>query len=135
MIEPTACALHCGNCCPCSEKHAGRVDIHDVVPLFERLLGQPGTGGEARLNVQFRIAARDAGDVAQDIQPAIGLLGLANDHRPLGFITDVLIGECCGAAAIANLVRYPLAQARVAVAQQHPGAVQSEQPGCLGSNS
>ena len=75
--------LHGRYCGLGAEEDARRVDLHDAVPLLERLLGQPRPGGEARLNVQLRIAAGDAGDVAQDVEPAEGLLGLRRRSRPI----------------------------------------------------
>ena len=122
-----ACALHRRDGGLGAEEDAGRVDLHDLVPLLERLIGQPRSGGDAGLDVQLRIAAGDAGDVAQDVDAAVALLGLRDDRRPLRLAADILEGERRRAAAVDDLGSDALAQSGVAVRQQHLGAVLREQ--------
>ena len=110
-----------------AEEHAGGVDLHDAVPVLERLIGQPRPGGEAGLDVLLGIAAGDAGDVAEYVEAAVALLGLRHDGRPPRLLADVLEGKRRRAAGVGDLLRYALAQSSVAVRQQHLGAVQREQ--------
>src|SRR5205823_11748254 len=83
-----------------SEEDTRRVDLHDAVPLLERLLGKARPGGDARLNIQLRIAAGDAGDIAEDIEPAVSLHGLRDDCRPHRLIAHVLKGKYRRPAAV-----------------------------------
>jgi hypothetical protein len=109
------------------QENACRVDRHDTVPLLQRLLSEPWPGGgNARLNIHFRIAAGDAGNIAQDVEPAMVLLGLRDDCRPRHLITDVLSREHRRTTAVGYLACDALTEGGVAVGQQHLRPVQRE---------
>jgi hypothetical protein len=93
----------------------------------------PG-GGNARLNIHFRIAAGDAGNIAEDVEPAMVLLGLRDDRRPRCLITDVLSRERRRTTVVGYLACDALAQGGVAVGQQHLRPVQREDARRLGAD-
>jgi hypothetical protein len=102
-----------------AEEHAGRIDLHHPVPLLERLVGEARAGSVAGLYVELGIASRNARDVAQDVDLAVGLLGLCHDLAPSAFVPYILLGEAGSSASRRDLLLDRLALGGVAVGQQN----------------
>ena len=103
-----------------AEEDAGRVDLHDPVPLLERLVGQPRPGGDGWSGCSASDRGRRCRRCCTGCRAGRRLFSAcATIAAHCGFVAHILVGERRVPPPSAISFSTRLAEGRVAVGQQH----------------
>ena len=131
ITDPPPARLHRGDHAAGAEEHAGRIHFHDLVPAFQGLVHQRGSGDVADLHGHARGSPGNAGDIRQYIDLAVFAFDGFSQCRPLGFGADIQSPVLCRASSVSDFVRNQLPHVVLHIAQHDRGTLIRENPSGL----